>query len=74
MKIGEIIICIDDNILDYKPKVKYLTIGKKYTIISLEPNKLSISVLNDNNEVIFYDTRRFITLKKWRSKQLDKLV
>jgi len=72
IKIGDVLVCVNNQTIGYKSEANSLTIGKKY--IALSDNEyVGISVLNDNEEVIFYDPRRFIVLQEWRQQQLDKL-
>lgn len=72
MKEGDVIVCVNNGQIDYKPNVKGLTIGKKYIIIKNIQSE-GIQVINDNNQKVFYDSKRFITINKYRNDKLNYL-
>jgi len=59
------VICIDTG------RVPELTLYKKYKAV-LFVN--TIQVINDDNRVVTYKRKRFITLEDWREKQLQKII
>lgn len=63
------VVCIDNSGFGLS-----LTVNRVYNIVEGEINFFSpIKVKNDIDEIYHYDERRFITLSKWRERQLDNL-
>lgn len=85
MKVGETVICINNENKYQKPGrliIENLTLNKKYVILNtLSSGKTGsdydydiISVHNDNDEVMYYDSGKFITIEEHRNIQLEKLL
>lgn len=72
MKVGDSVICIDNNSsLGHKLP---LTVGKSYIIQHIDKNcKDIINVINDSDYKNDYFTNKFITINNYRKKKLEKL-
>jgi hypothetical protein len=70
MKPGDKIVCIDVKGIG---KVA-LTLYNIYTIVHGDPIGNAINILNDDNEIGQYWSKRFITLDKWREQQLNLIL
>ena len=74
MKPGDKIVCIDIKGVG-KSKPIALTLHNIYTIVEHgDPIHNSFNILNDDNEIGQYWSKRFITLDKWREQQLNKIL
>ena len=82
---GEYLVCIDNSntgMFHETINTIELTIGKSYKVLNESHFMISngvfyntISIVDDSLVGICdYRTERFITLKEWREKQLDKIL
>jgi hypothetical protein len=75
-KIGDKVVCIDDNIDDYAifvcgEEIK-LKKFKTYTVNELYDDKYSTVVL-ENNTTYAYSSYRFVLLKEYRKQKLKEI-
>lgn len=69
-----IVVCINNGICNgATSKSVNLTIGKKYKILYTSNNK-EYQIVNDLGNTCSYHKSRFVLVKDWRQKQLDKLI
>ena len=73
MKPGDKIVCIDVKGVGKSTPIA-LTLHNIYTIAEHgDPIHNSFNILNDDNEIVQYWSKRFITLEQWREQQLKQL-
>lgn len=73
-KKDDVVICTNDESLSHSSlgESTDLTIGKEYTIISIEDEDI-IRIKNDNDKNFGYYIERFMTLKEYRKAKLKKI-
>lgn len=75
MKIDSVVVCINSSEGDsynFIESHESLTIGKQYRV--KYNGGYYIAIINDNGINSAYNPKRFITIDKWREKQLNKLI
>ncbi len=74
------LICIDDvtDILGFGDGVKELTYGKSYKVIKFyvveQGRHQQVNIINDLGISNDYRLDRFVSLKRWREIQLNKIL
>jgi hypothetical protein len=80
MKQYDMVFCIDNTskgMLNETINPVALTINKAYKVLNdPEPDKEMqiVYIINDDGQKLLYRAERFLTLKGWRQKQLERLL
>jgi hypothetical protein len=55
---------------------KHIQIGKVYTALNNSDDfeNCGLEILNENNDIVFYNIKRFVTIEEYRDRKINEIL